>query len=311
MLSESPLSAALKLPICTRRFPRDIGKERPCLNFHIGKCDGFCSPGGPGQAEYHARMTQAAELLGGKLRQVTAALRQDMESAAEALEFEKAAALRDRLQALQVLGKQQQVIAGVCADTDVWGVYIGPVRCGAAVLHIENGDLLGRQIEIFPTAADQAESEVLSAVLSQYYLDKAVLPREILLPCLFDGSETFAALLTGQAGHKVTVKAPQRGERSQLVDMAAQNAKEEVERITTESERLSRTLTDLHLAALLGISVVTLTIAALVSSKTSLANMAPWWGFHKSDAIAPWAYVGFDTIPQAAEEFKFSYKKVS
>ena len=97
------------------------------------------------------------------------------------------------------------------------------------------------------------------------------------------------------------------------------------------------------LAALLGISVVTLTIAALVSSKTSLANMAPWWGFHKSDAIAawtngtytsidefansgtvgavsavlatfviaPWAYVGFDTIPQAAEEFKFSYKKVS
>ena len=60
-----------------------------------------------------------------------------------------------------------------------------------------------------------------------------------------------------------------------------------------------------------GISVATLTIAALVSSKTSLANMAPWWGFHKSDAIAPWAYVGFDTIPQAAEEFKFSYKRVS
>ena len=188
--------AALKLPTCNRQFPRDIGKERPCLNHHIGKCDGFCSPDGPGQAEYHSRMTQAAELLGGKLRQVTANLRQEMETAAEALEFEKAAALRDRMQALQVLGKQQQVIAGVCADTDVWGVYIGPVRCGAAVLHIENGDLLGRQIEIFPTAADQAESEVLSAVLSQYYLDKAVLPREILLPCLFDGSETFAALLT-------------------------------------------------------------------------------------------------------------------
>ena len=241
--------AALKLPTCNRQFPRDIGKERPCLNHHIGKCDGFCSPDGPGQAEYHSRMAQAAELLGGKLRQVTAGLRQEMEMAAEALEFEKAAALRDRMQAPQVLGKQQQVIAGVCADTDVWGVYIGPVRCGAAVLHIENGDLLGRQIEIFPTAADQAESEVLSAVLSQYYLDKAVLPREILLPCLFDGSETFAALLTGQAGHKVTVKAPQRGERSQLVDMAAQNAKEEVERITTESERLSRTLTDLQTLA--------------------------------------------------------------
>ena len=243
------LCAALKLPTCTRRFPRDIGKERPCLNFHIGKCDGFCSPGGPGQAEYHARMTQAAELLGGKLRQVTAALRQDMESAAEALEFEKAAALRDRLQALQVLGKQQQVIAGVCADTDVWGIYTGPVRCGAAVLHIENGDLLGRQTEIFPTAADQSVPEVLSAVLSQYYLNKAVLPREILLPCLFEGSESFAELLTTQAGHKVALRVPQRGERSQLVDMAAQNAREEAERITTESERVSRTLSDLQALA--------------------------------------------------------------
>ena len=241
--------AALKLPTCNRQFPRNIGKERPCLNHHIGRCDGFCSPDGPGQAEYQARMAQAAELLGGKLRQVTANLRQEMEAAAENLEFEKAAALRDRMQALQVLGKQQQVIAGVCADTDVWGVYTGSVRCGAAVLHIENGDLLGRQIEIFPTAADQAESEVLSAVLSQYYLDKAVLPREILLPCLFDGSDTFAALLTGQAGHKVTIKVPQRGERSQLVDMAAQNAREEAERITTESERVARALTDLQTLA--------------------------------------------------------------
>ena len=236
--------AALKLPTCSRQFPRDIGKERPCLNHHIGKCDAFCSPDGPDGAEYRRRVTQAAQLLDGKLRQVTTVLRQEMETAAEALEFEKAAALRDRLQALQVLGKQQQVIAGVCADTDVWGVYIG-----AAVLHIENGDLLGRQTEIFPTAADQTAPEVLSAVLSQYYLDKAVLPREILLPCLFDGSETFAALLTAQAAHRVELRVPQRGERSQLVEMASRNAREEVERITTESERVARALTDLQALA--------------------------------------------------------------
>ena len=241
--------AALKLPTCSRQFPRDIGKERPCLNHHIGKCDGFCSPDGPDGAEYLRRVTQAAQLLDGKLRQVTTVLRQEMETAAAALEFEKAAALRDRLQALQVLGKQQQVIAGVCADTDVWGVYIGAVRCGAAVLHIENGDLLGRQTEIFPTAADQTAPEVLSAVLSQYYLDKAVLPREILLPCLFDGSETFAALLTAQAAHRVELRVPQRGERSQLVEMASRNAREEVERITTESERVARALTDLQALA--------------------------------------------------------------
>lgn len=237
--------AALRLPTCSRRFPRDIGKERPCLNHHIGKCDGFCT-GRPDRQEYHARMEQASELLSGKLRQVTASLRQEMEQAAEALEFEKAAALRDRLQALQVLGKQQQVIAGVCADTDAWGVYIGAARCGAAVLHIENGDLLGRQVEIFPTAADQTEPEVLSAVLSQYYLEKAVLPRELLLPATFEGVDALAALLSERAGHKVTVKLPQRGERSDLVEMAAQNAREEVERITSEAERTTRTLLDLQ-----------------------------------------------------------------
>ena len=237
--------AALKLPTCNRQFPRDIGKERPCLNHHIGKCDGFCSPDGPGQAEYQARMAQAAELLGGKLRQVTANLRQEMETAAEALEFEKAAALRDRMQALQVLGKQQQVIAGVCADTDVWGVYPGQVRCGSAVLHIEDGNLLGREVEVFSAAADQEEADILSAVLSQYYLDRQALPREILVPCELEDMDTFAALLTGRAGHRVTLRVPQRGERAELLRMARRNAREEVERITSDAERTGKTLEQL------------------------------------------------------------------
>jgi len=105
-------------------------------------------------------------------------------AAAENLEFERAAALRDRIQAISVLGKTQQVIAGVCADTDVWGIYTGQVRCGCSVLHIEDGNLLGREVEVFPAAAEEDESAVLLAVLSQYYLGRAVLPAEICLPVL-------------------------------------------------------------------------------------------------------------------------------
>ena len=240
------VSAALKLPTCTRRFPRDIGKERPCLNYHIGKCDGFCRADGPDGAEYRRRMEQAAELFSGKLRQVSAAMEQEMAEAAENWEFEKAAALRDRIQALSVLSKQQQVIASCCADTDVWGIYSGAAKCGAAVLHIENGDLLGREMEVFPTAADTGEGEILSAVLSQYYLARNALPREILLPCAFEGAETLEQALSERVGRKVRLHVPQRGERSHLVEMARQNAREEVERITTESERVSRTLTDLQ-----------------------------------------------------------------
>ena len=240
------VSAALKLPTCTRRFPRDIGKERPCLNYHIGKCDGFCRADGPDGAEYRRRMEQAVGLFSGKLRQVSAAMEQEMAEAAENWEFEKAAALRDRIQALSVLSKEQQVIASCCADTDVWGIYSGAAKCGAAVLHIENGDLLGREMEVFPTAADTGEGEILSAVLSQYYLARNALPREILLPCAFEGAETLEQALSERVGRKVRLRVPQRGERSRLVEMARQNAREEVERITTESERVSRTLTDLQ-----------------------------------------------------------------
>ena len=237
--------AGLKLPTCRRQFPRDIGKERPCLNHHIGKCEGWCL-GEPDGAEYRRRIGQATALFRGKLPQLKREIQHEMERAAENLEFEKAAALRDQVRALSVLTKQQQVIAGLCADTDVWGLYCGQVRCGAAVLHIEDGSLSAREVRVFPAAAEEDEAAILAAVLGQYYLGKNALPREILLPVEFDGSDTFAALLTGNADHSVTLKVPQRGERAELVRMAAKNAKEEVERITTDTERVNRTLLELQ-----------------------------------------------------------------
>ena len=225
----------LRLPTCSRRFPRDIGKERPCLNHHIGRCDGFCRPDGPDATEYRRRIAQAVRLFEGRLRQVTAELTAQMTAAAEALDFEQAAALRDRIRALSVLSKNQKVIAGICADTDVWGVYTGPARAGCAVLHIENGDLLGRRVEVLPAAEDDAA--LLGAVVPQYYLDRELLPREILLPLPVEDMDTLSALLTERCGHTVTLRVPQRGQRRELLDIACRNAKEEVERVTSDAER--------------------------------------------------------------------------
>ena len=232
--------AALRLPTCSRRFPRDIGKERPCLNHHIGRCDGFCRPDGPDAAEYRRRIEQAVRLFEGRLRQVTAELTARMNNAAEALDFEQAAALRDQVRALAVLSKNQKVIAGICADTDVWGVYTGPARAGCAVLHIEDGDLLGRRVEVLPAAEDDAA--LLSAVVTQYYLDREVLPREILLPLPIEDMDTLSALLTERCGHAVTLRIPQRGQRRELLDIANRNAREEVERVTSDAERTAGTL---------------------------------------------------------------------
>ncbi len=240
-LALDAVCAALRLPTCNRRFPRDIGRERPCLNFHMGRCDGFCRPDGPDSEEYRRRTAQATALLDGRLRAVTAELTEKMTVAAESLDFETAAACRDRLRALSVLTKDQNVIAGICADTDVWGAYTSPARSGCAILHIEGGDLLGRQTEVFPTAAD-SDGALLSAVVSQYYLSRSVLPREILLPAPLEDADALSALLTERAGYAVTLRVPQRGQRRALLDIAHRNAREEVERVTDAAQRINGTL---------------------------------------------------------------------
>ena len=238
------ICAAFRLPTCSRKFPRDIGKDRPCLNHHMGRCDAFCR-GTPDEDEYMRRIGQAEELLNGHYRRLTRALREEMEQEAADLHFEQAAALRDRIRAIEVLGKRQKVIAGICADTDVWGVYRGALKCGSAVLHIEDGSVTGRDLNLFAAPQDESEQMILSALLPQYYLNKSVLPREILLPCEIEGADELAQILTERAGRKVTLHVPQRGEKAELLAMAQRNAREDVERVTTAQERENRTLTQL------------------------------------------------------------------
>ena len=233
------ISAALKLPTCSKKFPRDIGKERPCLNHHMGRCDAFCR-GTPDAEEYRRRIEQAVLLLTGKLGEVTAQLEEEMLQAAEALQFERAAELRDRLRAIETLSKRQQVVAARCADTDVWGLF-RDAKCGYAVLHYEQGQLIYREAEVFSAPAGEEEPEMLAALLLQYYGGRSVLPREILLPLEIEDMEVFAQMLSEAAGHKVHVRCPQRGEKAEILDMAQRNAREETERLTTREERADRT----------------------------------------------------------------------
>ena len=243
--------AALRLPTCNRRFPRDIGAERPCLNFHMGRCDGFCRPEMTAE-EYNRRIDQACQLLEGKSRQLLREMTAEMEAEAEALRFEQAAAIRDRINAIGALSKKQTVIAGLCADTDIWGLYRGAGKCCYAVLHMENGNLTGRETELFSAPIEEEEAEMLSALTAQYYLPRAVLPHEILLPVDTGECENLSEVLTRRAGHKVWVHVPQRGEKADLRDMAQRNAAEEAERATTAEERVAHTLS--LLSGMLGLA---------------------------------------------------------
>lgn len=233
--------AALKLPSCRRKFPQDIGVGRPCLNYHMGRCDGWCRPG-LSEEDYQGRMSQAAALLEGKSKQLLREMTEEMESEAETLHFERAAVLRDRVNAIGALGKKQTVIAGLCADTDIWGIYKG-ARCCYAVLHMEEGNLAGRETELFTAPVDEDEGEMLSAITAQYYLSRALLPHEILLPADSGNCDELSEVLSQRAGHKVWAHVPQRGEKAELLEMARRNAAEEAERATTREERSSQVLT--------------------------------------------------------------------
>ena len=232
---------ALRLPTCSRKFPRDIGAERPCLNFHMGRCDGFCRPEMTAEA-YNRRIEQAVQLLEGRSKQLLRDMTAEMEAEAEALHFEQAAMIRDRINAIGALGKKQTVIAGLCADTDIWGLYRGSGKCCYAILHMEEGNLAGRETELFTAPNEESEAEMLSALTAQYYLPRAILPHEILLPIETEDCAELSEVLTKRAGHKVWVHVPQRGEKAELRAMAERNAREEAERATTAEERTAYTL---------------------------------------------------------------------
>ena len=234
------LRLIFRLPGCSKRFPRDVGKDRPCLNHQMGNCAGWCQPERT-QTEYRARMLEIQLLLKGDYRQLAASLRAQMLEASEQLAFERAAELRDRLHAIEALGQRQLVTAGAMSDTDVIGYYQTEAKACFVVLHYSEGDLIDKEYEILSPADSQEEA--VSSVVKQYYLQRRMAPKLILLPCEMEDAVQFQQLLLQELQKKVRIHMPQRGDQAKLVDLAVSNAKEEAVRLTTRAERLSGTLT--------------------------------------------------------------------
>ena len=228
-----------KLPGCHKKFPQDLGKDRPCLNYHMNNCDAWCQLSRSPQ-QYREVMQQVTMVLQGKYKQVASALRQQMEEAAELLEFERAAAFRDRLLAIENLGKKQLVTAGTMAHTDVIGYYEGTAKACFAVLHYVDGSLLDKTYEILPVTGNPEDA--VSALVKQYYLSRNAAPKEILLPCEMEDAQLFSELLFENLKKRVHIRVPQRGDNVRLVELANKNAAEEAERVTSKEERNAGTL---------------------------------------------------------------------
>lgn len=230
---------ALKLPDCSRQFPKDIGKDRPCLNYHMNLCAGWCQTN-KSQDAYLSVMEHARQLLMGNYNDVTAELKKQMLQAADSLNFELAASLRDQIKAVEALGQKQLVTAGSLADTDVIGFYQTDVRACFTVLHFSGGNLLDKDYEIIAAVEDVPAA--ISELIKQYYLGCGYSPRYILLPLEIEDRDVFERLLEQEFGRKTHIKIPQRGDNVRLLELAEKNAKEEVLRITDKAERNRSTL---------------------------------------------------------------------
>ena len=233
------LQAIMKMPACNKRFPRDVGKDRTCLHYHMDQCAGWCQPG-MSQEEYRSRMEQIRQMLSGNYKKVADGIKTQMLAAADDLDFELAASLRDRLTSIEALGQKQLVTAGSLADTDVVGFSQTESKACFAVLHFSGGNLLDKDYEIFTVQED--EKAAVSSLVKQYYLSRGTAPKRILLPYHMEDAELFSQLLEQQYGKKTKLHVPVRGDNARLVELATANAFEEATRITSKEEKLNGTL---------------------------------------------------------------------
>ncbi len=235
------VSKALKLPSCSRRFPADLKKDRPCLNHHMGLCAGYCR-GEPDAEAYRATVGEAILIFDGRTDELCRSLEKQMETAAEELRFEAAAELRDRMRAVAGMSNKQLVQNAANADTDVVGFFRGTAKSCFVILHYIQGKLLDKEQEILELPFEEDDGEVLSQLLRQYYAIRGVCPRNIYLPAELDDMAELEQYLSESFAKRVLITVPKRGEKQKMVATANINAAEECERVTNREERVAKTL---------------------------------------------------------------------
>ncbi len=256
----------LKIPSCKRKFPEDIGKGRPCINYQIGRCMGVCR-GNIENAEYRHAIERAAGILRGETKEVISGLTEEMLQASDLLEFEKAAKLRDTIDSLKKLGETQKAVGSPDTECDVIGLHItgyddGKVKFKDAisVFYIRNGYIADSEQFIFGydeiTENESEDESPIVSFITALYQSREFIPGEILLS--FEISDSDCSLLeeylSGRAGHRVRLRTPKRGGAKNLCEMAVSDAARHSENVSKRERDDERTL--VALASLLSLETV-------------------------------------------------------
>lgn len=245
------LCKTLGIPNCKRVFPRDIGKERPCMYYQIGQCMGVCRKGSV-KEEYDAAVSAALRVLGGDFALAKDELEKRMYHCAETENFEAAAKCRDSIAALEKISERQKVVSSPKAEQDVVALYSDEKCSVISVFYVRGGMLVDKGEYIF-SADEILSDEDIPSFLCGLYSTREYIPREILLYNDTDAEsvEALAALLSEKAGRKISVHRPLRGELKKLCEMVRDNAAEKAAKFAQASERDNKMLA--KLAALLAL----------------------------------------------------------
>ncbi|TDT63725.1 excinuclease ABC subunit UvrC [Fonticella tunisiensis] len=216
-------------PIRTCSRPLSFGTQvgRPCLNFHINRCIGPCLGTIP-KEEYMKMINEIIAFLSGKHDELIRELKMKMERAAEKLDFERAAELRDQIQSIQKIQEKQKIISSALEDEDVIAFAKNEQGTAVQVFFIRGGKLLGRESFYFEDIEDD-DGILLSQFITQFYTDKEYVPREILLQKEINEINLIESWLSNKRGSKVHIKVPKRGDKNDLIEMAQKNAENALE----------------------------------------------------------------------------------
>lgn len=248
------LNKTLKLPTCSRVFPRDIGKERPCVYYQIGRCAGVCTGQVTGE-EYRETMRCAAELLEGKNGEVKRRLEEQMTAYAEEERYEAAAKCRDTLRALGAIREKQKVVASPDTEQDVVALYSDDLCTCVSVFFIRGGVLHDTQ-EMICGAEGIPEPEDMTAFLTDFYRSRAYIPSEILIgfEMADEDCDLLSDSLSALAERRIHVRVPERGTKHTLCELVRKNAAEKARQYEAETGQKESILADL--AQKLGLEVL-------------------------------------------------------
>ena len=218
------LNKLYQLRTCNRVLPRDIGIERPCLNYHIKQCLAPCQ-GYVSKEEYRQQVAGALEFLNGNYSPILKDLEEKMKKAAEAMEFEDAARYRDLLSSVRQVSQKQKITEGVGEDKDILALYQDETEAVVQVFFVRDGKLIGREHYYMTHVPENNKPAILQDFVKQFYAGTPFIPRELMLQYEIGDAELIEKWLSERKGSRVYLKVPKIGSKEKLVELAAQNAK--------------------------------------------------------------------------------------